>query len=275
MSFSQDYYPLIEENRTWNVISVALVGPTSWDTTYSTLTYEFSGDTIIDSHTYLKLNKSNEEFPSNWNLCWYMREDNEKKIWGRTKSDNDEMLMYDFSVESGDSVLVGFDPVYLFVDSITELVLSQTVRKKYWLSCKSMPEYSETWIEGIGSSKGICWSGSAMVVGGWYYALCMSENGDIIYKNPNYESCYLITGISEIDRQIIQIYPNPAKDLLRIENNNNIEINSISLTNINGQIIKKFDPNNTQLDISEISSGLYLLKLSYKNGEFTKKIIIE
>jgi len=276
MAFSQVYYPLIEENRTWNVISVTLVGTFPWDTTYSTLTYEFVGDTIIDSNTYLKLYESNEEFPDNWNLWCYMREDNEKRIWYRRDSDEEEMLMYDFSVEAGDSVLVGLnEPVYLYVDSINEININQTDRKKYWLSCKTMPEYSETWIEGIGSNKGVCWGGSVYIVGGWYWFLCMSENGELIYRNPNYESCYLIAEINEIDKPVIKIYPNPVKNLFRIENIENIEIKSISLTKINGQIIKQFDPMKTQLDISEVSSGLYFLKISYKNGKLTKKMIIE
>ncbi len=276
MTFSQDYYPLIEENKTWNVISVILVGPYQWDTTYSTITYEFSGDTIIDSQTYLKLYESNEEFPANWNLWCYMREDNDKRIWYRRDSDDDEMLMYDFSVEAGDSVLVGlFEPVYLTIDSINTIYINQADRKKYWLSCKTMPEYRETWFEGVGSNKGLCWGSSVYIVGGWCWFLCMSENEELIYMNPNYEACYLITEINEIDKPTIKIYPNPVKNLFRIENIKNIEIESISLTNINGQIIKRFDSRKTQLDISEITSGLYFLKISYKNGELTKKIMIE
>ena len=113
MSFSQDYYSLIEENRIWNVVSVALVEPYPYDTTCFTITYEFKGDTTIDSHTYLKLYESNEKNPANWNLWCFMREDDDKRIWYRRKSDDEEMLMYDFSVEAGDSVLVGlYQPVY-------------------------------------------------------------------------------------------------------------------------------------------------------------------
>ena len=275
-TFSQDYHPLIQENRTWNVISIIFVGLYPWDTTFSTITYEFFGDTTIDSHTYFKLYESSEENPTNWNLWCYMREDNEKKIWYRRESDNEEMLVYDFSVEAGDSVLIGYyEPVYLFVDSISEIIINQTNRKKYWLSCKTKPEYSETWIDGLGSNKGICWSGSALLVGGWTNLLCMSENGELIYLNPNYESCYLITEINKMNNSIIQIYPNPSKEFIRIENNRDAEIKSITLININGQITKQFDPKKTYLDVSEITSGLYILKILYENVVLTEKVIIE
>lgn len=274
MTFSQIYYPVIEENKTWNVLAVAFQFPN--DSSYSTLSYKFTGDTIINSESYKKLYSSNEENPVNWNLWCFMREDADKRVWLRMVSEEAEFLMYDFSIDVGDSVLVGiYEPVYLFVDSISEITINQTERKKYWLSCKIMPEYNETWIEGIGSNKGICWSGSAFLVGGWYRFLCMSENGELIYMNPNYESCYLITGINEIEKQLVNIYPNPAKNILVIENNKHIGIESISIIHINGQLIKHFDSKKTQLDISEFPSGLYVLKISYKNGELTKKIIIE
>jgi hypothetical protein len=273
MTFSQNYFPLIEENRTWNVISVILVGPYPWDTTYSTLTYEFSGDTTIDSQTYLKLYESEEENPVNWNLCCYMREEN-KKVWLKSDPESPEILMYDFNANQGDTLMIGLQAPLepLVVDSIGVTEIDGTNRIKYYLSYY---EYTETWIDGIGSSKGICWSGSSTIVGGWYRFLCMSENGELVYRNPNYESCYLITIIKNTDEPIIKIYPNPAQNLLRIENIMNIEIKSISLTNTAGQIIKQFDSGETQLDVTNINSGLYFLKIAYKKGVLVEKIMIE
>lgn len=272
--YCQDYYPLIIENNTWNVLVVIFQPP--FDTSYSTITYKVSGDTVINSKAYKKLYSSTEEIPTNWNLWCFMREDPEKRVWLRMNSQEDESLMYDFSIENGDSVLIGYgEPIYLYVDSISEITVNQTQRQKFWLSCKIMPEYSETWIEGIGSSKGICWSGSAFLVGGWYWLLCMSEDGELIYINPNYESCYLITEIPDVDKPLIQIYPNPARNIVVIENKKNINILSISITTITGQIINQFDPEKTQLNISEIASGTYFLRISHKKGEVVKKIIIE
>lgn len=71
------------------------------------------------------------------------------------------------------------------------------------------------------------------------------------------------------------ISPNPANNILIIENIDNIEIKSISLINLNGQVLKKFESNMTTLDISDVFSGLYILDISTKKGKFRKKIIIE
>jgi len=273
-TYGQDYFPLIEENKTWNVLSVALIP--LFDTSFSTITYKFSGDTIINSDSYKKLYLSFQENPEDWSLWGFMREDADKRVWLRMDSEEDEFLMYDYSIDVGDSVFVGiYEPVYLLLDSISEITINQTERKKYWFSCNMMPEYRETWIEGIGSNKGICWSGSAFVVGGWYRLLCMSENGELMYMNPNYESCYLKTDINEIEKSSLKVFPNPAKNTLIIENKENVKIKSISLLNVKGQIIKQFEINNTQLDISNISSGYYILKISHENGVFTQKLIVK
>ena len=275
-TFSQNYYSLIEENRSWNVLSVEYVGPSFWDTTYSTITYQFFGDTIIDAKTYSKLYESNQENPSDWNLCCFMREDNDKNIWLKNNSGDDETLMYDFSAQTGDTVFVGNgEPVHLYIDSITETEINQTIRKKYWLSCVELPSYKETWIEGIGSNRGICWSGSANLVGGWFRLLCTSDNGVLIYNNPNYETCYLITGVNGIDDVKIQVYPNPATGQIMIESNIDSKIESITLTNLNGKEIMQFNPQKPQLNVVGISSGLYILKISFEKRELIRKVIIE
>lgn len=275
MTFSQNYYPLIEENRTWNVISVIITGPYPGDTSFSTLTYKFIGDTIIDSTTYLKLYRSSEENPINWTLDCFMRE-NEKKVWLKDISQDNEILMYDFSLNVGDSILDYSGLTYLIIDSTGFETIGQDERIKYYLSSIEMPDYyHETWIDGIGSSKGICFGGSVLFVGGWTWYLCMSENGELIFMNPNYESCYLITEVSENNEPMIQVYPNPTKSLIILENIDNIEIESITLTNLKGQLIKQFNSKKTKLDISEISPGLYFLGIEYQNGFLTKKLLIE
>ena len=71
------------------------------------------------------------------------------------------------------------------------------------------------------------------------------------------------------------IGPIPARDILRIKNIKNIEIESIFITNLNGQILKQFDSSITQLNISELASGIYILKILSEKGELSKKIIIE
>lgn len=277
---SQEYFMLLEENKTWNVLNVMVYysppNPVP-DTSFSTSTYKISGDSVLNSNTYKKVYSSDEEFPVNWNYNCLIREDtNNKKAWIKDSSEN-ERLLYDFSINVGDSILLGHpeEQLYLYVDSIINININQTLRKKYYFTCKVQPEYNEIWIEGIGSDKGILASGSAFIVGGWSRLLCVSENDELIYENPNYNDCYMITtGIQESKKELFNIYPNPAKDKLYVDNPQNIEIKSIILSDYLGNEVKCFIKNNNSYDVQDIPSGLYILKINYTKGVIIKKIII-
>lgn len=267
----QEYYPLIEENKTWNVLAVAWFFPN--DTSYSTVTYKFDGDTIIDSNEYLKLFYSHEEYPIDWYLMCCMREDSNKRVWGHWGFE-EEILMYDFTVEVGDTIISGIDPLPYVLDSIGVETINQQERKKYWISYALNPYYSETWIEGIGSSKGICWSLSFGLVGGWYRFLCMHEDQYLVYMNPNYQYCFM-TGIHEIENPNFKVYPNPAFNTIFITNSTNVEIESISLINLKGQKIIEFDSDAKQLDISNVNSGIYFIRIVTEAKVWSEKLIIK
>ena len=70
-----------------------------------------------------------------------------------------------------------------------------------------------------------------------------------------------------------KVYPNPAKEILNILTN---EPSSFTIFNLSGQMIKKgkLRAGNNAVNISDINSGLYLLKLENRNIS-TYKICIE
>jgi hypothetical protein len=272
-TFSQEYYPLVVEDNTWNVMAAGIYP--NFDTAYSTVTYMLSGDSVINSITYKRLYFSFEEIPVNWGLYGFMREDETKKVWLKTEFATQEFLMYDFSVAIGDTVFVGQqEPVGLVVDSITTVTVNGTERQKFWFSWPDNPYYTETWTVGIGSSKGIVWSGSAMIVGGFYELLCMSNNGEQIYMNPDYDFCYINTvKVDENNMEAFQIYPIPVVSNLIISNLINIEIQSISIIDFSGRKIQDFEAGSSLLDLSVLKPGVYFLKISTENGPFLTKII--
>jgi hypothetical protein len=269
MVYSQAYYPIVQENNEWNVLQVIYPGGNYW-----TMTYKFYGDTTISEQTYKKVYKSEEEIPINWEYEGGIREE-EQKVWYYPKFGNVETKIYDFTLNAGDTVTFLFEP--MVVDSVSYGEINGEVRKHIYFS---YPDYSppvnEYWIEGIGSNRGILQSGTATFIGGWTWFLCMSENGELIYMNPNYNSCYLLsTEIEEINNSIINVYPNPVKDKIIIKNIDNIKIESISIIDFKGQKLLEFDKNKTELEISGISNGIYLLKVNYENGNIIRRIIVE
>ena len=71
----------------------------------------------------------------------------------------------------------------------------------------------------------------------------------------------------------LNIYPNPARNILFIENNNqNFEIDIID---INGQIIQKtsLSKKESRIDINDLPNGFYILRFSSKSATYYKKLI--
>jgi len=74
----------------------------------------------------------------------------------------------------------------------------------------------------------------------------------------------------------VQIYPNPAKDIVTIKSEQ--DFNSVELINLEGKKVLSQKWNNEkekQLDLSGIDGGLYLIKIESDKGVVTKKLVID
>ncbi len=109
----------------------------------------------------------------------------------------------------------------------------------------------------------------------------------------NTEYCYILTSVngelesgkseavcaktkgeslSEIASSV-KVYPNPAENNLFVETNVNIE--TISVYTITGVMVynEQCTMNNVQLDITDLNSGVYFVKVMTNNGEIVKRIV--
>lgn len=78
----------------------------------------------------------------------------------------------------------------------------------------------------------------------------------------------------------ISIYPNPAKNQINIRSNSGFETLSYQIVDLSGRIVKENQIRlsyamESYVDISMISSGVYLLKLKQNNKSLSQKIIID
>jgi Secretion system C-terminal sorting domain len=69
------------------------------------------------------------------------------------------------------------------------------------------------------------------------------------------------------------VSPNPAKDVLNFSNRNNTIISNIALTDVNGRVVKQINNSVSQINISELTSGVYFLKITSDKGIGTTKIV--
>jgi Secretion system C-terminal sorting domain len=71
------------------------------------------------------------------------------------------------------------------------------------------------------------------------------------------------------------VSPNPANDFITLSSKNN-PISKIEITDLNNRIVKTLSIDNlneTNLNISDLSTGVYLMKITSENGIAIKKII--
>lgn len=76
--------------------------------------------------------------------------------------------------------------------------------------------------------------------------------------------------------QNFSVYPNPVSATLNISGKNNIALNEITISDLNGRVVRRVyaqGVNQTQLNISDLASGAYFLKISSDLGMGIKKII--
>lgn len=72
-------------------------------------------------------------------------------------------------------------------------------------------------------------------------------------------------------------FPNPVKDLLTLTNGDGVQILAIKISDLNGRVVKTFNYSDAmserQVNISDLSSGMYLMNISSDQGTATKKIV--
>lgn len=76
-------------------------------------------------------------------------------------------------------------------------------------------------------------------------------------------------------KESIKIYPNPTAEILNIETDS--KINSIAIFDAKGSLIKNFQEtgisNGKRINVSDLISGIYMVKVKTSTSEFTKKFI--
>ena len=101
----------------------------------------------------------------------------------------------------------------------------------------------------------------------------------IVYQSDSFftspgapNTCITVNVSSSIEAAGISIYPNPVENTLNVTSN--VPIKNISIYNIQGQLVRYDNDNN--VDVSNLSKGIYIVKVLLQNGEMhTAKILKE
>lgn len=99
------------------------------------------------------------------------------------------------------------------------------------------------------------------------------DNGNrVTFNNIAVHGTYDTLGVEQNTSLDYTVYPNPTSDLINIVGINSANAAHYKLFTIDGKLIKNGTVNNAQIDLSELSKGLYLLQIE-SDGKFaTQKI---
>jgi len=254
--FGQEYHTLIDTNKIWSVLLINGTNPYYKSTHF----IKFKGDTIINDTMYKKVLKAEDEFHNNWELNGFIREDSTQKVYYKYNLAVNEKLIYDFQTNINDTFYFT-QYEYLTVCGFDSIKINDHYRKVINL-CSPQSYILEKWIEGIGSTRGVIYSGYSLITGSDFELLCFYENDTLSYIDSSYNECYYNTyGAIEnifVNSSFI-IYPNPATQTINISFNNQQNMPyTFELYNNYGEIIfKKQIINSTSFELSNISNGVY------------------
>lgn len=269
--FSQNF---ISENKTWNITV-----KTGFDEhiTTRTLSFKFSGDTTIQQKSYKKLYESDDEQKQNWalNSFWFERNDS---VFRRGAWYTGDILVYDFTLSEKDSFTVIENDLYLYVDSIRTKEWGGKEREFIYLHPSEWYLYMGTqtiWIKGVGQLGYMPRSTEIGITGGACSLLCFEEDGELVYQNPEYNSCYVVTSVPTLKKELelIEVY--------------SIEENLITVNSLTGNpgIIQIFDISGNQIIQEDIESnesqiclptnGAYIYRFISNTGEIQNgKVVV-
>jgi len=268
-SANAQYQSIFGSNQTsWNMKTEQLFGAVNDSISYIS-------DTLISS----VLNKKVKYFRGSSEMATFLiREDTTQgKVWCSFINDTTQYTIYDLSLSVGDTFRVYIDGGTYVVDSVYYQSSRKHIRLDYFFSSTIGKKF--VMIEGVGTNIGLMYhNGNVGNIGP--YLLCQHKNSlvNFINNHPLYSGqCNISTvGITESYLESkITIFPNPSSNLLFINFEKEVEIQQISISNIEGKIIKIYTDNFEELNIKHIPLGIFFLKIYLHNKVITKKVVIE
>ena len=245
----------------------------------------YSGDTLINSFSYHKL--TIPFFQTPFSACGpstilsniykgAIRKDTVlNKVFIVPPSDTAEQLLYDFTLQVGDTIkgyLEQFAVPIDTVETIDSVLVGNSYRKRWNVNLG----YNIEIIEGVGSTYGLVEQSPGNNVDWSEFTLtCFKQDGQPLFPSTT-TNCLLISNLDETNLKVIQIkvFPNPSLGTFVIENNGN-EIKDVRITDRLGIIVfEQYDFFQSLINVEKLTSGIYFLSVVIGDERKMIKIII-
>jgi hypothetical protein len=79
--------------------------------------------------------------------------------------------------------------------------------------------------------------------------------------------------LDDFNQDQFSIYPNPSQNVVNIESKNNLIIESVKIVDLSGKLIIEKNQNTNQVDIENLSNGMYIVEVASEGRIYKKKLI--
>lgn len=269
-SISAQVFP-VESGSAWRGIVYGIAGPIP-------VASVMCGDTTINTIKYSKVYQINYGFDSVFYNSFYRActRVNDQKVWAIASGLSEEILLYDFGVEIGDTLHLQFLDFEAFIDYYTETVETIIIDGETRKMIRFQTSYGipDVWIEGIGSIMGPLDRGY-FIVDAQPGLTCYLKDGEVIYKTEETESCEsgltcsIVTSSEEIfQANAVKIFPNPANTDVWVESKTQGPI-LVEIFAADGRLISKAaypDGQMVRVNTAALAPGVYSFKIASKNN---------
>lgn len=275
---TQNVFPSYADSATWHVLDCYWMD-------CITHVDKFDGIVEMCGHEYSRVTFSATRVV-------YFRSDTLRTFFRRsTDCNGKEYLIYDYSMEPGDTVWVGSNFGWssqdttrtrlMYIDTIEQFgIQRRRFNMHHGLSELFVGEFEMqmAWIEGIGSDIDpfypfLCLQNGCETQ---FTTLCYDSAGTQLYQSPYHDTCSItIIGIEEIERGLdITVSPNPFTHSFRIESD--ARILDAQVYSILGALVGSFEGGEMTMEVvlpQHLSNGLYILRTRTERGFSTFKVL--
>lgn len=207
-----------------------------------------------------------------------LREEVETGKVYRYDGEGGEELIYDYSLEEGESTtIVAMGMEYeVTIDSVEIITVDGEPRKK--LIFDDAGRYA-FWIEGVGSIYGILDPALAYSADYDPILFCFYSNNVLTWTSyPNSFQCLDVLSVeNKSTHYSIEAWPNPFVDNINISLLGNFSNASIRVTSLTGKLVRQENLNTgiKQLTLEDLESGVYMLTITDARGATSTKRIVK
>lgn len=229
--------------------------------------------------TGIKVTLSSMNPPSYVNLRFYNDTISNPEDSTMTPQEIPGDIMFDITDCTIDTFeVVGYEPMHNFTIRNITLALQEPivlkgnlVKGRYWMGALSD---ANAWAITAHYDTGAGVIGESVAMGSNNFEWFQLMNQEGLYElEANCET--VVSAFNAEPQQEVSIYPNPASSMLIITSQSGQHISNIEFYNIAGLKVKEYNNKEGAIDISDLSNGLYLVRVVGSNDNITYKKLIK